>query len=425
MSNLVCTVVAKNYLAIAKTLGDSIKKNWSGTDFIIVLSDELSNEIDLKDESHKIVEAKDFNIPRFDEMAFKYNVIEFSTAIKPFVFEKLMREYSCDNFFYIDPDMYVYRPLTHVLDLLESKNVVLTPHVLDKDAKNDFFELETLGAGVYNLGFIALKNNSEGIAIVKWWQQKLVDYCFFSKREYLFYDQKWMVFLPIYFEGVSVLQSKAYNIARWNFAERKIIKVGGEYCVKEKNKEEFTPIMLFHFSGYKPGMKEFGVGEVKIEEEQEKLYWELFVEYGECVKKNGFDKYISLPYKYDYFENGDLILPLHRRLYREMTNEYVQPFSVGNGTFWELMERNKMLLKGDVAKGFKMASSKKMKGFNRKLRLLDTGMRILKKVVGVKNYSLFLKYFNSYCYEERQKFLLTKQGMKDNDKKANSIDFGR
>ncbi len=71
----VFTIVAKNYLARAITLGDSIKKNNPELDFFIFLADEIG-DADIASCSYKVIEAKDINILYFYTIAFQYNILE-------------------------------------------------------------------------------------------------------------------------------------------------------------------------------------------------------------------------------------------------------------------------------------------------------------------------------------------------------------
>ena len=83
--NCIFTICAKNYLAQALTLKESVRSKEPNTDFYLFLSDASSNEV--SDIQLELLD--DAWIPGWKQMAFKYDVIEFSTAIKPFCFNKL------------------------------------------------------------------------------------------------------------------------------------------------------------------------------------------------------------------------------------------------------------------------------------------------------------------------------------------------
>ena len=86
--NIIFTIAAKNYLASAITLGESVMSSGTDAEFIIILADEWLEE-SVKEIRFPIIEAKDLGISSFEDMAFKYDIVEFSTSIKPFAIQYL------------------------------------------------------------------------------------------------------------------------------------------------------------------------------------------------------------------------------------------------------------------------------------------------------------------------------------------------
>ena len=76
-------------------------------------------------------------IPDFRQMAFKYDVLELSCAVKPYCFQYLFREYGYDRVIYFDPDVFVYSSLDAVFSLLDDALLVLTPHLTKLEAATD------------------------------------------------------------------------------------------------------------------------------------------------------------------------------------------------------------------------------------------------------------------------------------------------
>src|SRR5574344_1382467 len=83
--NCIFTIVATNYVGLAQSLEKSIKRYNDNVDFYIVVADEPTTEI--KNKLHKNVliakEFLDYTTDKWYEMAFKYNLTEFCTSIKP------------------------------------------------------------------------------------------------------------------------------------------------------------------------------------------------------------------------------------------------------------------------------------------------------------------------------------------------------
>lgn len=89
IKNAAFTICAKNYLAQAFTLKKSFEERNPNCNFFIFLSDDLG---ELTDESQDLILLEDSWISNWKQMAFKYNVIEFSTSIKPFCFKKYLKK---------------------------------------------------------------------------------------------------------------------------------------------------------------------------------------------------------------------------------------------------------------------------------------------------------------------------------------------
>ena len=106
--NCIFTICAKNYLAQALTLKESALKH-NNVDFFIILADSPTDDIN----DVNVITLNESWIPEWQSMAYKYNVIEFSTSVKPFVFQKLFNE-GYDNVIYLDPDTYVTDKLDYL-----------------------------------------------------------------------------------------------------------------------------------------------------------------------------------------------------------------------------------------------------------------------------------------------------------------------
>ena len=85
---IVFTICSINYLAQARTLGDSLKSTNPDILFFIGLVDILEGVS--FDESfipkYPMIEIDKIGIDRFDEMADRYDITELNTAVKPYYF---------------------------------------------------------------------------------------------------------------------------------------------------------------------------------------------------------------------------------------------------------------------------------------------------------------------------------------------------
>lgn len=406
--NAVCTIAAKNYLPQAYTLGDSLKKNCPDLDFYILLSDEGDASFDPATAKYTVIEARNLGIPGFKEMAFKYDVVEFCTSVKPFLIEYFFNNYGYDKIVYLDPDMYVYGPMTEVFDILDKDFVVLTPHILKPYTvySGVISEEELLFVGIYNLGFAAFRDCAETRQVLAWWQAKLKDQGYADKEDALHVDQRWMDFLPALYEhGVHILRNPAYNLSHWNMHERSFTDTGNGYMV-----DDTFPLTVFHFSGFDPHEYE------KICRKQSRFtlhtmpeYRRLFEEYTAVLLANGYDEMSGYNnrYRYGYFDNGIIIMKYQRRLYRALLGDGYRvedPFAVGPATLFELFEKSGLVIHENNVNYNTLR--KTVQGYDKKVKALLLLMKCLKKLIGIKYYYMLMRFLGYYTRFEKQLLLV-------------------
>ncbi len=251
MNIVAFTICSINYLAQAKTLGDSLLKHNPDFKFYIGLVDklELAPIEPTKLPDYEIVEVEKIGIEAFDEMYERYNITELNTAVKPFFLEYFYNTISeVDSVIYFDPDIEIFQPLTSLEKSLQNYQIVITPHTLSPypDGLNPK-ERDLLNTGIFNLGFIATARGLETIEFLKWWQQKLRYECFIDLANGMFVDQLWINFVPAYWSNVLIDKGIGSNMAYWNLHERKLTGKLDGYTVNE-----IEPLVFFHYSGYSP-----------------------------------------------------------------------------------------------------------------------------------------------------------------------------
>jgi hypothetical protein len=289
MNKVAFTICSINYLAQAKTLGDSLTKHNPDYKFCIGLVDKLENSnVDIsKLPDYELIEVSKLNIDGFDAMFDQYNITELNTAVKPFFLQYFYDiNPKAKTVSYFDPDIEVFQPFTDLDKKLESYSLVLTPHTLSPypDGLNPK-ERDLLNTGVFNLGFIGTSRTTQTMEFVKWWQQKLRHECYIDLANGMFVDQLWVNFAPIYWNNVLIYRNLGYNMAYWNLHERQLSKNQIGYMI---NKTE--SLVFFHYSGYNPAKAN------DISKYQNRYNFEsradiklLFDNYANILQKNNFD----------------------------------------------------------------------------------------------------------------------------------------
>jgi len=410
--NAVFTIVAKNYLSLAMTLGDSIKQLHPELSFHIFLADEIDGMFDPLEVGFSITEIKDVGIEKLEDLAFKYNVTEFCTAVKPFCFNFLFEKFNYTKLIYFDPDIYVLNSLDDIFRNLENNFIVLTPHYVTPEINYSGSVPEglILFVGVYNLGFLGLKRDSNGTRLLSWWENRLRDKSYADKIEGFHTDQKWMDFVPALFDdGVKISKNLGYNVSIWNLHERVIEFENGTFIVHHKeNRLPRVPLTFFHFAGFNPSNLEIvHKNYPTVKTERFKNMVSLLQRYKNELEERRYDFFIKMNYKYNFFENGEQIIQFQRRLYKQMTKEgwiFENPFIRGNNSFYDLLEKNALLSKANM--NVDRLNERGLSGFESKIKIINWASKLLKMILGFDRYALLTKFFLRYFRPENQVFLI-------------------
>lgn len=402
------TICAKNYLAHAISLKESFLKHNPNSDFFIFLSDLPYG---LETVESELILLEETWIPDWKKMAFKYNVIEFSTSIKPFCFKKLFNQ-KYTKVIYLDPDIYVTKSLNEIYEYLNGKSIVLTPHYcnIQTNYTGSITEEEILFVGIYNLGFTAIRNNIIGNKIVDWWTNRLSNKCYADKFDALHVDQKWMDFIPAFFPNDTLItHHMGINPAIWNLHERELIIENDEYFIRDNQSKVIFPLLFFHFSGFDPyNPKLINRRHPKYNTDIYKSYIPLFKEYVECLYKNHYEKYSKMIYSFNSFSNGENIVALHRRLYRVNIGEYpdIDPFKESS-KIYSTYKKNNLLsgVKSNQFSIFTEADRNRKESYEKMLKFL---FKVLKRLIGIKYYLALIKFIHDLTRYEQQAFLIKK-----------------
>jgi hypothetical protein len=426
MKICIFTIVAKNYIPLANILGDSIKEKNGSVEFKIFVADEIENDVNELSSNFQLIESQKLNIPDFFSLAFKYNLTEFCTAIKPFCFEFLL-DSGYNKIVYFDPDIYVFSSLLPIINNLDNASIILTPHLTESQDlyTGHWPEGGLSNSGIYNLGFLALKNSEIGCNLISWWKNRTITMCYIEPREGYFTDQKLMDFVPALFNDVLIEKNIGFNVALWNVHERKIEKKDDLYYVAYRSKTSsgmdlltFVHFSNLHFPLY-DNFDDFHPFPLDAYSD----FLELTYFYSQKLKEYNFLNILSkFPYTFDYFSNGEKISKIHRRIFRELDENKIKfsnPFnSEGENSFFKLLKNNLLIFKEKM--NIEKIDHREEKNFSNHLFKINFIFRIILRLIGIKKYIIMLKFFSWYFRYENQTFLIKEFGHKFPIKKESS-----
>jgi hypothetical protein len=309
----VFTSAAVNYLPKVRALCRSIRAQHPEALIHFALADERPQWLTPQGEPFdSIIELPQMGIANWRAWTFMHSIVELSTAIKPFVLKHLLAREDCGSVLYFDPDMVLFSRVDDIVETLSASNVVLTPHQTKPErtlANVIDNEITSLRVGVFNLGFVGVRNTTEGMSFAEWWAQRCYEFCRAEIANGLFTDQKWINFAPIFFEGVSILKSPRLNVATWNLTTRRM-----EGSIAAGFKVDGLPLGFYHFTGFDSGAHR--IMAIKNASGQPAVQ-ELIAWYERETEPVREDPVNATPWAFGRFDDGTRIEPHHRWLYRE------------------------------------------------------------------------------------------------------------
>lgn len=319
------------YLDRARVLGETLQKHHPDWIFTLCLPDKpprgythnFSNET-----FDHVVTLADLDIPQTQGWIFEHDIVELCTAVKGAMLCRLL-DAGAEKIIYLDPDIALFGSLQPVVDLLDTHDIILTPHQLTPETEPAAIidnEIVSLKYGIYNLGFLAVAGRAEGRRFAAWWRDRLRDYCFDDIAGGLFTDQRWCDHVPGLFDRVHILRDPGYNVASWNLGRRPVsiapdgsLHAGGHR------------LRFFHFTKITAAgarMLEYHAGG-RIE------VFELIAWYRARLAAH---ELAGLPqgwWAYAHYDDGSPVAPSHRRAYRTraLQARFPNPFTTGPAMF--------------------------------------------------------------------------------------------
>ena len=319
-STSLCTIIAKNYVAAARTLCRSWREHHPDAECYVLVVDETEGFLDAAHEPFTLIRLPQLSLSAVEQMAFKYSVVELCTAVKPFLMDYLLRVHPVDRLVYLDPDILVTASLESVLATLddEGADMLLTPHLDSAACEQEASGMDShlMVHGTFNLGFLAISSRPAAQQFLIWFQGKLRDKCVNDSQRGFFVDQKFIDYALGIFRGFRIVWDPGCNVAPWNAPTRRLsLRDGAWLC-------NGVPLRFFHFSTFKPVGSSPPECQRFAEREDARP---LFEAYRQALLTNGYVETRPWPYTYGRFTTGGTIPPALRRHYRDALDSGTNP----------------------------------------------------------------------------------------------------
>ena len=314
-----CTIIAKNYLAFARTLCDSFLDHHPEGSCHVLFIDDTEGYLDAASERFKAHHLQDLAIPDQKSFCFKYTITELSTAVKPYYLRYLLETANLGKVLYLDPDILLLHRLDELFELLDRANVLLTPH-LDTDFPEDGDfpdDGHILKSGIFNLGFIGVRHGENVFRFLQWWEKKLYDKCVIDHARGYFVDQRFIDLAFTLFDDMQIVRNTGYNVAYWNLHSRAVEYCDGQWTCNG------APLYFFHFSNYRPEHPETLSGfQNRIRLSERPFLKMLYSLYTAKLIRNGYEESSRWPYTHGRYADGTPIRDDTRKVYRRLMRHF-------------------------------------------------------------------------------------------------------
>ncbi|MDG4596271.1 MAG: glycosyl transferase [Candidatus Contendobacter sp.] len=327
------TSITANYLPKARVLAQSAKRQTADIRFHLLLCDDYPPEADPNTEPFdSIINVTELPIPDQEVWLFGHTVVEMCTAVKALGFLEIARRFAAEKIFYFDPDIVILSGLDELIERLDQRSILLTPHLSEPEQGLDAVvdnEIASLKHGVFNLGFLGVRTSAEGIRFLNWWAERLRYFCHDDIAGGLFTDQRWLDLAPAFFEDIAILREPIYNVATWNLTHRPVagslergFTINGE------------PLSFYHFSGFDSGAQEVML---KKYADTDSVLFDLRRWYIAECQRMGQQELGSRQCRYDVFDSGERITRAQRILYRsrlDLRQAFPNPFHTDGDSYY-------------------------------------------------------------------------------------------
>lgn len=172
---------------------------------------------------------------------------------------------------YLDSDLFFFSSPETIFCEFESsgKHVLITEHAYAPELDR------TAQSGRFCVQFMIFRRTQESLGVMKWWQDRCIEWCFDRNEDGKFGDQKYLDQWPALFPNeVHILRQVEKTLAPWNV----------DYFVS-KNASGLTPV-FYHFQSFRivgDKLARLYVG-VAISEAAYRFYKSYLIAIGEQIK---------------------------------------------------------------------------------------------------------------------------------------------
>jgi hypothetical protein len=232
------TLFDSNFLPMGMALHDSLMTHAQPFHLWIVCMDELvEKQLKIIALRHvTLMSLRDVETLELREVKPGRTRGEYCWTLTPFTFQMVFdRDKSVERVTYLDSDVFFFdSPLILLRELEDAgKHVLITEHAYAPE-----YDRGSLVNGRFCVQFLTFRRTTQAGIVMRWWQERCLEWCFARSEEGKFGDQKYLDSWPELFpDEVHIVRQTEKTLAPWN-----------EKYFEEKYGGKLQPV-LYHFHG--------------------------------------------------------------------------------------------------------------------------------------------------------------------------------
>jgi hypothetical protein len=210
------TFFDSRFLPYGLSLYSSLEKHSEAfTLWVVCMDDLVYKQLELIGlRNARLIELSEIEDQRLLSVKKERTWKEYCWTITPFVCEAVFkRDATVERITYLDADLFFFRsPKAFFAEFEESgKGVLITEHAFDP-----VYE-QSERTGRFCVQYLTFNKTEEAIEVLRWWQDRVIEWCFCRMEDGKFGDQKYLDSFPELFpEAVHVLTQRDKTLAPWN-----------------------------------------------------------------------------------------------------------------------------------------------------------------------------------------------------------------
>lgn len=252
-----CTLFDSAYLTRGLAMYKSLGEHCSDFHLYILAFDELCYATlkALGPANVTVIGLQEFEDERLLGVKSSRTKGEYCWTCTSHAIRYVLERYDLGEVTYLDADLYFFGRPSVLLEEFERSggSVLITEHRYTPGFDH------AARAGIYCVQFITFRADERGLAVLQWWQDRCLEWCYAHYEDGKFGDQKYLDDWPQRFEGIHVLEHPGGGVAPWNVQRYALTREADGLKVNGKD------LIFYHFhffSCYTNGQYDLGMKKI-------------------------------------------------------------------------------------------------------------------------------------------------------------------